>query len=103
MIASDTIKNIPNAINQIRNYSGEKHERYKRKYKNVKQLIKDAKQLKKQFLNFNHIIALFDPVSGLVDFDYSQSWMLHFGYSALIAGYFHSDFALNFGFPALKP
>lgn len=27
MIASDTIKNIPNAINQIRNYSGEKHER----------------------------------------------------------------------------
>lgn len=33
---------------------GEKHERYKRKYKNVKQLIKDAKQLKKQFLNFNY-------------------------------------------------
>lgn len=33
---------------------GEKHERYKRKYKNVKQLINDAKQLKKQFLNFNY-------------------------------------------------
>lgn len=33
---------------------GEKHERYKRKYKNVKQLIKDAKRLKKQFLDFNY-------------------------------------------------
>lgn len=32
--------------------SGTKQERYKRKYENVKQLIKDAKQLKKQFLTF---------------------------------------------------
>ena len=33
---------------------GDKREKYKRKYKNVKKLIKDAQLLKQQFLNFNY-------------------------------------------------